>query len=319
MPATSGRRSQFLLLLLTAVYLLAAVPISPAFFLGPLAALLLASHPRTTREWLWIAISIGALAAWLRLPTSLAEQTVRASAAFFVGAFLALTLGRVRSLVGRSLAAVAIASLATVGWFVALHFRFVTMENELITQTWDAWRQLFADLPAAMPPASDLLIESTTTDRARQFATGLTIGVALFPAWLALFALSGVRLAWSWYQRIARTPLFPPAEQFRHFRFNDQMVWLLVAALAAALLGQARPVTLAATNVLTVVGALYALRGAAVLRMAVLKASPIFIGVLFLLMLALFSVIPVGWALLGIADTWIDFRRRMAPPSGVVT
>ena len=64
---------------------------------------------------------------------------------------------------------------------------------------------------------------------------------------------------------------------------------------------------------------LYALRGAAVLRTAVLKASPMFIGLLFLMMLALFTVIPIGLALLGVADTWVDFRQRMVPPTGVVT
>jgi hypothetical protein len=304
---------------LTAVYLFAAVPVSPAFFLGPLGALLLASRPRTPREWFWIAIAIGVLAAWLGLPMSLAEQTVRASAAFFVGAFLAATLAGVRSLIARALAAVALAALATAGWFVALHFRFSTMESELIKQTWEAWRLFLPTLPATMPAAGDLLTESATTDQARQFATGLTVGVSLFPAWLALWALAGVRLAWSWYYRIARAPFPPAAGPFRDFRFNDQMVWVLVVALAAALLGQARPVTLTATNVLVVVGALYALRGTAVLRTSVLKASPMFIGLLFLMMLALFTVIPIGLALLGIADTWVDFRRRMAPPPGAVT
>ena len=58
--------------MMTAVYLFAAVPISPAFFLGPLAALLLASRPRTGREWFWIALPVVVLAAWLQLPTSLA-------------------------------------------------------------------------------------------------------------------------------------------------------------------------------------------------------------------------------------------------------
>jgi Predicted membrane protein (DUF2232) len=244
---------------------------------------------------------------------------VRASAAFFVGAFVAVTLGGVRSLIGRSMAAVAIAGIATTGWFVMLHFRFATLENELIVQTWDAWRQLLPSLPATMPPAGDLLTESGTTEQARQFATGLTVGVSLFPAFIALWALAGVRLAWGCYQRIAVAPFAPPAGQFRNFRFNDQLVWLLIASLGTALLGQTRPVTLAAGNVLLVIGALYAVRGTAVLRTSVLRASPIFIGLLFLMMLALVTVIPIGLALLGVADTWVDFRRRMAPPTGAAT
>ncbi len=301
------------------MYLLAAVPISPAYFLGTLAALLLASRPGTAREWLWIGISVGTLVAWLQLPTSLAEQMVRASAAFFVGAFVVLTVVGIRSLITRSIAAVAIGSLATIGWFLALQFRFATVENELITQIWTAWRQFYADLPAAMPAAGDLLTESSATDRARFLATYLTVGATLFPATLALWALTGVRLAWGWYHRIARTPFLPTPGRFRDFRFNDQLVWLLIAALGAVLLGQTRPVNLVASNVLMFIGVLYTLRGAAVLRMSVLRASPMFVGLLFLMMLALFTVIPIGLMLLGLADTWVDFRQRMVPPTGVVT
>ena len=81
--------------------------------------------------------------------------------------------------------------------------------------------------------------------------------------------------------------------------------------------GVRSPVTLVGANLLTVVGVLYAARGAAVIRMSVLRASPIFVALLCLMMLALFMVIPIGLTLLGIADTWVDFRRRMAPPTGV--
>ena len=298
------------------MYLIAAVTISPAFFLGPLGALLLVSRPRTLREWLWIAISIGALAAWLRLPTSLADHTARASAAFFVGAFVALTLVGIRSLFTRSVLAVIVAALAMIAWFAAFQLRFAALENELITRTWETWRLWLPDLPAAMPPGTDVFLEGAVPDRARQFASTLTIMAALFPAGLALNALLGVRLAWGWYQRIACTPIMPPAKPFRDFRFNDQMVWVVVVSLATLLISSSRPVTLVAANVLAVVGVLYAARGAAIIRTSLLRATPVFVGILVLMMLALFSVIPVVLTLLGIADTWVDFRRRMAPPSG---
>ena len=305
--------------MMTAVYLFAAVPISPAFFLGPLAALLLASRPRTRREWFWIALPVVVLAAWLQLPTSLAEQTVRASAVFFVGSFVAVTLAGMRTLIGRSIAAVTIAALATTAWFLALHFRFATVESELIAQTWEAWRNFYANLPADLPPPGDFFTEWSSADQARQFAAGLTAGATVFPAFLALWALAGVRLAWGWYHRIARTPFPPPAGQFRNFRFNDQLIWLLVGALAAALLGHVRPVVLAGTNVLLVIGVLYSLRGLAIMRMSVLRASPVFVGLLILMMLALVPVSPLILAMIGITDTWVDFRRRMAPPTGAAT
>ncbi len=214
----------------------------------------------------------------------------------------------------RAIAAVVVAAIAMVAWYFAFHLRFATLENEIITRTWEAYRLIWTDLPAAMPPAADVLGEDAVVDRARQFALALRAGAALFPAGLALAALIGVRISWAWYQRIARTPLLPPARPFREFRFNDQLVWLLVASVAALLLSPSHGVTLAAGNVLAVVATLYAARGAAIVRMSLLRASPFFIGILLLIMFPLFTVVPIGLALLGVADTWLDFRRRMAPP-----
>ena len=301
------------------MFLIAAVQVSPPFFLGPLAALLLVSRPRTPREWFWIALTVGAIAAWLRLPDSLAETTVRASAAFFVGTFAALTLIGLRSLFTRSAIAVLVAALAMACWYIAFHLRYATLENELITQTWEAWRRVSTDLPAAMPPGVEIFGESAVTDRARQAATIITAGAAIYPATLAVTAFVGVRLAWSWYHSIARTPILPPAKPFREFRFNDQVIWLLVAAIGTLLIASTRSVTVGAGNVLTVLLVLYIARGTAIIRSSLLRASPMFIGILVLMMLALFTVIPIGLALLGIADTWVDFRRRMAPPPGAQT
>ncbi|MCA9762692.1 MAG: hypothetical protein KC544_06115, partial [Gemmatimonadetes bacterium] len=91
-----------------------------AFVLGPLAILLLLSRPRSGREWLWIVISVVAAAVVLRLPATLTDRTVRAAGAFFTGAFVIVTLMGVRSLVHRTLAAIAASATLVVGWFVWL-------------------------------------------------------------------------------------------------------------------------------------------------------------------------------------------------------
>jgi len=316
MPAPSGRRSQFLLLLTTAGFLLAAVQVCPVFFLGLLAGLLLVSRPRTTREWFWIVVSTAALVGWFRAPTSLADHTVRAAAAFYVGAFVALTLMGVPSLFTRASVAVVIAALAMVGWFVVFHLRFADLQNEIISQTWELWRKIWTDLPAAVP-SGDALEEGGVADQARQFASAITVAAFLFPAWLALIALASARLTWSWYHRIASAPILAPATPFRDFRFNDHLVWLIVVLIAPFLLSAPPSVTLVAGNALVVVGAIYCLRGAAVARTSLLRASPLFIGILLLIMLPFFYIVLIGLAMLGIADTWLDFRRRTAPPSGV--
>lgn len=305
-------------MLLTATFLIVAVPIFPVFFLGPLAVLLLVSRPRTPREWFWIVASVGALVAWFRLPDSLSQQTVRAAAVFFVGGFAALSLAGVRSLFTRAMLAVAMAALAVVGWFMAFHLSFAALQNDIISQAWEAWRQVWTNLPANPPAAtSDVLVEVAPVDLAHQLALAVTGMAALAPALLALAALLGTWLASTWYHRIARTPIAAPPKPLAEFRFNDQLVWLLVLAVGLTLVRASHPVHLVTENVLVVVLAIYWLRGLAVIRTALWRASPLVIGILILIMFPMLAFVLVGFTLLGVADTWLDFRRRMAPPSGV--
>jgi hypothetical protein len=274
------------------------------------------SRPRTAREWLWIVVCGAALVAWFRTPTSLADHTVRASATFFIGAFLIATLVGVRSLFTRASIAVLFAAAAMIAWYAAYHLRFVDLQNEIISQTWEAWRTIVSGLPPAIP-SGDALAEGAVADKARQFASAITVMAFLFPGGLALAALAGVRLAWSWYQRIARTPILPDAAPFHEFRFNDHVVWLLVLVIALVIAPLPQWVTLVAGNALFVLGLIYVLRGAAIARTSLQRASPLFIGILLLIMLPFCWIYLAGLAMLGIADTWLDFRRRAAPASGV--
>jgi hypothetical protein len=318
-PATSGRRSQALHLLLTAIFLIVAVSIFPVFFLGPLALLLLVSHPRTPREWFWIAVSVGALVAWFRLPDSLSQEAVRAAAVLFVGGFVTLSVAGVRSLFTRAMIAAALAALATAGWFVVFHLRFDALQNEIITKAWDTWHQAWTSLPATPPPTTDIQVTTAQPDLAHQLAMAATGMAVLSPAILTLVAFLGVWLASSWYHRIARTPIVGPPPPLADFRFNDHLVWLLVLSVALALAATSRTVHLVTENLLVVVLATYWLRGLGVVRTALRRASPLVIGVLVLIMFPMMAFVLVGLTLLGVADTWLDFRRRMAPPSGAPT
>lgn len=301
---------------MTGACLLAAVQIVPVFFLGLLAALLLVSRPATWREWMWVVVCLAAVAGWLRGSNSLADHTVRASAAFFIGGFIALTLMGVRSLFVRAATAVLFGAIAMITWYAAFHLRFTDLQNEIITNTWEAWRRVVAELPAAVPNA-ETIEQGGVSELVTWYATALTTGAFLFPAWIALIALGSARLAWSWYQRIARMPLLSPAGRLRDFRFNDHLIWLLVVLIAAMVVPLPASAALVAANALTLVGAFYALRGAAIARTAIVRPSPLFIIILLPIMLAFLPFFLAGLALLGIADTWLDFRRRAAPPSGV--
>jgi hypothetical protein len=106
----------------------------------------------------------------------------------------------------------------------------------------------------------------------------------------------------------------PPAP-FRTFGFSDQLVWGWVLALALTLVPVPEPWRLAGANLLLVLVVLYAARGlAVVLTQAGGVAGPVAIVLGFIAVFLLPFVVG-GLTLLGLADTWLDFRRRLSTPS----
>ena len=186
-----------------------------------------------------------------------------------------------------------------------------------MAQSWAAARVWMPELPVSPPVASLDALAAPGVDRAHSLAAAVSTAATFYGALLAMAAMLASWLAWVWYQRIAHAPVGPPSKPFRDFRFNDQLVWALVATIAVLLVGGASPVHVAADNVLLVVLGLYWVRGLAVMTTALRRASPIVIGIVILIMLPMVAFVLVGFTLLGVADTWLDFRRRMAPPTGV--
>lgn len=255
----------------------------------------------------------------LRGTPSLAEQTTRSAAAFFSGAFAASTLLGIESLSSRLLLSVAAASGATVAWFAHLGIRFNGLRSGLVTEVWDSYRAMFPGLP---PTPFDRSALAGMSESARgALPAGLSANVQamgdLYPGILVVAALIGGWLAWGWYHRIAARPLGAPPQPISALRFNDQLVWALIVALALTLFKVPGTIALVASNLLLVLGALYWARGLAVTRyaMARLPAPPLFkFAVTALLVLPLAFG---GWLLMGVADTWLDIRRRLEPPQGV--
>ncbi len=144
----------------------------------------------------------------------------------------------------------------------------------------------------------------------------LTFMGATIPAVLALGTLGALAAAWQWHGHTAHTPLGPPLGPFREFRIGDGWIWTVVASLVAWIAPVIGGVKVAALNVALISGALYALRGAAIV--AVLAgASGVSLGTLVgLLVLGTVLVVPLvvlvpGLWTLGLLDTWLDFRRRL--------
>jgi hypothetical protein len=137
----------------------------------------------------------------------------------------------------------------------------------------------------------------------------------LFPGLLALAAIGGLRLAWTWYHRIAERPIGPAPAPFLAFSFNDQIVWGLVAGVALSLV----PVPAAqvvGANLVLVWAALYAVRGLAVFAALASRVPGPVLLALGVVTLLLLPFVLGGLTLLGLADTWLDFRRRQTPVTG---
>lgn len=287
------------------------------FVLGPLALLLFLSRPRSLREWVWILISVVLAVALLRLPASLSDRTIRAAAAFFTGAFVMTSLAGVRSLFNRALASVTFTTSAVAGWFATMGLGWSDLRESIVSTQWALYRALFADLPSTMPTRGEL-DSGALAGRVADITRGILTTVDYWPAIHALFAMAGGWLAWMWYHRIASEPIGLAPKRFREFSFSDHLVWLVILSGAALLAGVGGTGRLVAGNLLMFLLALYAGRGLAVIRTALLPAPRALAVLLSITSIVLLPLAMVTATLIGLADTWLDIRRRMAPPEGAL-
>jgi len=134
----------------------------------------------------------------------------------------------------------------------------------------------------------------------------------IFPALLGLASLSALGLAWWLFTRLARRP-----EQgigpLREFRFNDQLVWVLILGVIA-LVTSTGVFERAGVNAVVFMGALYALRGAAVVSF--LTGGLSFFGGLLLVVgfVLLAPFVIMSAVFIGLGDTWFDLRNRGVSP-----
>ena len=136
--------------------------------------------------------------------------------------------------------------------------------------------------------------------------------VLLYPALLALESLAACALAWGLYHRMSRARLGAALAPFRYFRFNDELIWALVAGMTITVLPALESLRVVGANLVVFFGALYALRGFGVIAWFYPQADARgAVGGELLLQWYCFrcrSPLAVG---LGVTDTWIDWRRRM--------
>jgi hypothetical protein len=278
----------------------------PMFLFGPLAALLLVSRPATLREWAWLLGAVGWSALWLQQSGGLDAQFARSAAVLVSGCFLALTLWRPSNRVCRALSATGVAGLALAVWMVGLGVR------------WAALQAAVEEEMATFQTAVRGTLSGTQqwSELSRQMSLMADTVSLLYPGLLALAAIAGLRLAWAWYHRIADRPVGAPPVPFPAFGFSDQLVWGWVVGLALALLPKPSWAPVAGANALLVWGALYATRGLAVLVTVGRQTPPAVLVALAMVTVVLLPFVLGGLTIVGLADTWLDFRRRLTPATG---
>jgi hypothetical protein len=276
------------------------------FLFGPLAALLLVSRPATVREWAWLLGALAWSALWLQQAGGLGAQFARAAAVLVSGSFLALTLWRPSNRVSRALAATGGAAVGLGIWMYGLGLQWSALRSAVEVELATFQRGMRASW-SGMSGSSEM--------SAQMSAMADTVSF-LYPALLAIAAIAGLRLAWAWYHRIADHPVGAPPAPFSRFGFSDQLVWGWVLGLALALTPDPEWVRLAGANVLLVWGALYATRGMAVFVSGARRTPPSVLAALALVTLVLLPFVLCGLTMVGLADTWLDFRRRLTPSTG---
>jgi len=273
----------------------------------PCAALLAATPDRSARTRIAAALlgvtSIALLALpGGRLAAVIAAYTVLVTAAFVAGAALAPTTFLRQALRAIAAAGVATAVLIQVVW------GHVWGTEGWGSLGWDATREagLMMRFIVELRPEAITLYEPVV-----RFVSATT------PGMLALQSLAGLALAWQWHVQLAAQPLGAPLAPFREFRIGDGWVWGVVAWLGLLVAPVSGVLKLAGTNLGFVLGALYVLRGAAIV---VSFAQAVGVSAIALviaaaaaatLALPLLFLIP-GLCTLGITDTWYQYRRRLA-------
>ena len=105
----------------------------------------------------------------------------------------------------------------------------------------------------------------------------------------------------------------------RNFRFNDHLVWAWLLGVVLILAPIGHIADRIGGNAVFFMGALYVLRGMAVLLSRVggiPVAAGIFGGLVALLLYPILALLLAVMLIVGLGDTWLNVRSRLSPRDG---
>lgn len=136
----------------------------------------------------------------------------------------------------------------------------------------------------------------------------------LFPALLGLSSMAALGVA-AWVRGWLEDDERVVVGALRNFRFHDQLIWVWLAGLVLLVAPLGDLGARVGGNAVFFMGLLYVLRGVAI-ALALVGSIPVALGVIggltVLILSPLLALLLAGALLLGLGDTWLDLRGRLA-------
>jgi len=285
-----------------------------ALVAAPLAVCLAVPRP-SRRDVIWMGGLAGLVALGLTAPSDGFERLAHGWVVLLTGSLVSVfALGRRRSFVPVGLTAVAGAAVAAalllpltgrswgeVVWLAERHF------GALMRQMIGAF--------AALAATTNGAAAATTIGTLDAYGAGLVRVISrLFAGLVLLQSLASIALAWALYHRIAREPKGEPLGPLAAFRFNDHLIWGVSGSLLLLVFPHLGWLNALGGNLLVFFGGLYVLRGVAVFSAVTAGrlGGPLAVFVATFIALLLWPVSAPAALAVGLTDTLMDWRRRLA-------
>jgi len=135
------------------------------------------------------------------------------------------------------------------------------------------------------------------------------IQILIFPALTALASMSALLLS-SWLFTSFSGRSEEVLGSVKNFRFNDHLIWILVVGLFLLFTRWSEPLQRVGSNAIVFIGALCAVRGAAVIVFITGGFSVLGYAMTIFGLVIVPPIVLGGAVLIGIADIYLDFRKR---------
>ena len=135
------------------------------------------------------------------------------------------------------------------------------------------------------------------------------VQILIFPALTALASMSALLLSW-WLFTLFSGRSEEVLGSVKNFRFNDHLIWIFVVGLFLLFTRWSEPLQRVGSNAVVFIGALCAVRGAAVIVFITGGFSVLGYAMTIFGLVIVPPIVLGGAILIGIADIYLDFRKR---------